>query len=353
MLFLNTPPTSICIFRLSAIGDICHTLPILRTLQATWPDCKITWIIGKLEATLFSDIPNVEYIIFDKSLGRKAYHQLNQDLSGREFDILLMMQAALRASIASRYIKARYKLGFDKQRAKDFQWLFSKQRIAAQANSHVMDGLFGFTKALGIEHQIHSWNIPISEQDQDFAKTVINGKPTVLISPCSSERKNNFRNWSAENFAGLCSQLQERGYQVVLTGGPSEKEKQYGEVIKRITDSDSIHNFIGKTSLKQLYALISAVDIVIAPDSGPIHMANSASTYCIGLYASSNPCRTGPYHHQNLVVNKYPEAVKKFLNKEVSELKWGQRVRNSEVMSLISVDDVMKKIELIESKTKI
>ena len=204
MSFLKKPPKSICIFRLSAIGDVCHTLPILRTLQATWPDCKITWVIGKLEATLFADIPNVEFIIFDKSLGRKAYIQLKQYLHNREFDVLLMMQAALRASIASRCIKARYKIGFDKQRAKDFQWLFSKQRIAPESNSHVMEGLFGFTKALGIEHQIHSWNIKISEQNQDFAKSIINNKKTVLISPCSSERKNNFRNWSTKNFASLC-----------------------------------------------------------------------------------------------------------------------------------------------------
>ena len=353
MLFLKKPPKSICIFRLSAIGDVCHTLPVLRTLQATWPDCKITWVIGKLEATLFADIPNVEFIIFDKSLGRKAYMQLKRDLDGQEFEILLMMQAALRASLASRYIKAKYKIGFDKQRAKDFQWLFSKQRIAPEPHNHVMNGLFGFAKALGIKHQIHSWNIPLSEQDKNFANLIIKNKKTVLISPCSSERKNNFRNWSIEHFSELCSQLLERGYQVLLTGGPSEQEKHYGQAIKRQFKNDNILNLIGNTSLKQLYALINAVDIVIAPDSGPIHMANSANTKCIGLYASSNPLRTGPYHQQEYVVNKYPQAVRKFLNKDVSQVKWGQRVRNPEVMSLISVDDVINKINLIESTSNI
>ena len=347
MLFLKTPPKSICIFRLSAIGDVCHTLPILRTLQATWPNCKITWIIGKLEASLFADIPNVEFIIFDKSLGRKANLQLKQHLQGRDFDVLLMMQAALRASLACRHIKAKYKIGFDKQRAKDFQWLFSKQRIKAEANSHVMDGLFGFIKALGIKHQIHAWNIPISQTDTDFAQSVINNKKSILISPCSSERKNNFRNWSPENFASLCTQLINQGFKVILTGGPSQKEIDYGQTIKNITNSDDIINLIGKTSLKQLYALISLTDVVIAPDSGPIHMANSAQTTCIGLYASSNPLRTGPYHQQQLVVNKYPDAVRKFLGKDTSQVKWGQRVRNSDVMGLITVQDVLDKIKLL------
>ncbi len=347
MLFLETPPKSICIFRLSAIGDVCNTLPILRTLQATWPNCKITWIIGKLEASLFADIPDVEFIIFDKSLGRKANLQLKQHLQGREFDVLLMMQAALRASLACRHIKAEYKIGFDKQRAKDFQWLFSKQRIKAGPNSHVMDGLFGFTKALGIKHQIHAWNIPISQTDTDFAHSVIDNKKSIVISPCSSERKNNFRNWSPGNFASLSTQLISQGFKVILTGGPSQKETDYSQTIKDITNSDDIINLIGKTSLKQLYALISLTDIVIAPDSGPIHMANSAQTACIGLYASSNPLRTGPYHQQHLVVNKYPDAVRKFLGKDTSQVKWGQRVRNSEVMSLISVQDVLDKIKLL------
>ena len=347
MSFLKKPPKSICIFRLSAIGDVCHTLPILRTLQATWPNCKITWIIGKLEASLFADIPNVEFIIFDKSLGRKANLKLKQTLQGREFDVLLMMQAALRASLACRHIKAKIKIGFDKQRAKDFQWLFSKEKIASKPNSHVMDGLFGFAKALGIKHEIHAWNLPLSDLDKDFANSVVNNKKTVLISPCSSERKNNFRNWSKENFANLSTELLQRGYQVVLTGGPSEKEKDYGQSIKKLSNSDAVINLIGQTSLKQLYALIAAVDIVIAPDSGPIHMANSTHTTCVGLYASSNPLRTGPYHHQHLVVNKYPQAVKQFMHKSVDEVKWGQRVRNSEVMGLIKVADVIQKIDII------
>jgi len=288
MLLFKRPPRSLCIFRLSAIGDVCHTLPILRTLQATWPDTKITWIIGKLD---------------------------------------------------------------DKKRAKDFQWLFSKQRIAPEDNRHVMDGLFGFTKALGIQHEIHAWNVPISQTDTAFALNTLNGKKTVLISPCSSERKNNFRNWSAQNFANLCTELLKRDYQILLTGGPSSKEKYYGEEITQLTNNSNVINLIGKTSLKQLYALISAVDLVIAPDSGPIHMANSTSTACIGLYASSNPLRTGPYHQQNRVVNKYPEALKIFLNKDITAVKWGQRVRNSEVMSLIRIDDVLEKIELIQTKT--
>ena len=83
---LPSPPENICILRLSALGDVTHVLPTLRTIQKAWPKCKITWIIGKLEHSLVGDIPNVEFIVFDKSQGVKAYLQLAKDLKGRSFD---------------------------------------------------------------------------------------------------------------------------------------------------------------------------------------------------------------------------------------------------------------------------
>jgi heptosyltransferase I len=209
-----------------------------------------------------------------------------------------------------------------------------------------MDGLFGFTEALGIKHQVHDWRIPLSDADNDFAKKLIANKKTVLISPCSSERVNNFRNWPEKKFADLTDYLIEHDFQVILTGGPTEQEKQYGQTIQQLSKGELVVNLIGKTSLKQLYALIQEADLVIAPDSGPIHMANAARTPCIGLYASSNPLRTGPYHFQHLVVNKYPEAVQRFLHKNVTDIKWGRRVRNSDVMNMITTAEVIEKINI-------
>src|SRR5574337_484487 len=91
-------PVSVCILRLSAVGDVSHTLPVVRSLQNAWPDTRFTWIIGKLEATLLGDIPGIEFIIFDKSQGWKAHAQLRRSLRRRQFDLLLHMQLSLRAS---------------------------------------------------------------------------------------------------------------------------------------------------------------------------------------------------------------------------------------------------------------
>ncbi len=93
MPLFQTPPSSICILRLSAIGDCCHALALVRVIQRAWPETRITWVTGKIEATLFADLPGVEVIPFDKSKGWRGYRELWQTLKGRKFDALLHLQA--------------------------------------------------------------------------------------------------------------------------------------------------------------------------------------------------------------------------------------------------------------------
>ena len=94
MPLFQTPPSSICILRLSAIGDCCHALALVRVIQRAWPETRITWITGKIEATLFADLPGVEVIPFDKSKGWRGYRELWQyrghgDLQGKSVSVKL------------------------------------------------------------------------------------------------------------------------------------------------------------------------------------------------------------------------------------------------------------------------
>src|SRR5690348_4816102 len=184
MVKVTTPaPESLCVLRLSAVGDVCHTLPVVRTLQAAWPATRITWIIGKLEASLIGDIPGIEFIIFDKSKGLGAYTALRRELKGRRFNLLLHMQMSLRASVASLAVKAPVRLGFDRQRAHDFQWLFTNKRIWYKPRQHVMDSLFGFSEALGIAERRLRWDIPVPDEARAFAKEQIpDGTGALIIS---------------------------------------------------------------------------------------------------------------------------------------------------------------------------
>ncbi|PLX89194.1 MAG: glycosyl transferase [Desulfuromonas sp.] len=338
---LPSPPKSICILRLSAIGDVTHVLPTLRTLQKAWPDCRITWIIGKTEHTLVGDIPDVEFILFDKSRGVKAYLQLARELEGREFDILLHMQVALRASLASLLVKAPVKIGFDLDRSRNGQSLFVSHRIASVEHQHVLDGFLEFPKALGITDPILSWDIPIPDEARAFAARMLPAdKPVLAINPCTSNRSRNWRNWSVDNYAAVIEfALEKLGMVTVLTGGSSKMEIDYADAIRQQSTAECI-NLVGKTKLKELLAVLEQATVLISPDTGPAHMANAVGTPVIGLYASSNPNRTGPYNSLDISVNKYPEAIKGEFGKPVEEVRWGQRVRNPEVMSLIEFKDV-------------
>jgi heptosyltransferase I len=126
---------------------------------------------------------------------------------------------------------------------------------------------------------------------------------------------------------------------IVLTGGSSDREKDYGSALA--SDSDA-ENLVGQTSLKQLAALIAAADLVICPDSGPAHMATALGTDVIGLYATSNPDRTGPYLSKTFTINRYPDAIRRYLDKNVADVAWGRRVRDADAMGLIAVNDVLQ-----------
>ena len=91
--------------------------------------------------------------------------------------------------------------------------------------------------------------------------------------------------------------------------------------------------------------LIKNSDLVISPDSAPIHLATALNIDVIGLYASSNPKRTGPYQNNKYTLNEYPTACKKYLGKNEKDVKWGRRIRNPSVMDLIKLDDVVEKID--------
>ena len=315
----------------------------MRRLQDNWPQTQITWIIGKTEASLLGDIPEVEFIIFDKRAGRDAYRAVSAQLKGQQFDIALCMHASMRANFLYRKINAPVRLGFDFRRARDFQWLFTNRCIAAVRGEHALDAMMAFATTAGARATPLRWDIPLSEDDRQFAADFRSpNMPLIVISPCSSQRARNFRNWRIDRYAEIIAHLRARSARVVITGGPTDVERQYGDALSR---GGAAENLVGTTSLKQLVALFAAADLVICPDSGPAHMATAVNTPVLGLYATSNPARTGPYVSRELTVNRYPQAVERYIGKPLESLRWGARVRHADAMDLITVDDVIDKID--------
>lgn len=334
---------NICILRLSALGDATHVLSLLENLKQASPRSRITWIIGSIEYQLMAGYPGVEFIVFDKKSGITGLLGLRKRLASRVFDVLLHMQVAFRSNLISACIQAKQKIGFDPLRSKDLHGLFINRRIRSQNQQHVLDCLASFLEPLGIQTRPPRWQIPLAPQDWAFADQFVDkSRPTLVINPCSSHK---LRNWRPERYAAVADYaLKQKGFQVLLTGGPSSFERQFGQQIVAAMNHQAV-NLIGKDTLKQGAALLGSADLVIAPDTGPAHIANAMGTAVIGLYAATNPRRSGPYHNLDLCVDKYDQAALKFKGKSAAQLKWGTKLEYPEVMDLIEVNDVTARID--------
>jgi len=347
-LAFTSPPKSICVLRLSAVGDICHALPVIRTIQSHWPDSKITWVIGKIEHSLIGDIDDIEFIVFDKSQGVWAYKNFYSKIKHRRFDVLLHMQMSLRSSVINRLIRSPCRIGFDRARAKDIQWLFNNAQIPAHQRQHVMDSFFGFSEALGINTKNLDWSIPLSAEDRQNAGNLLPpNQDYIVISPCSSM---SYRNWHAAGYAEVANYAYDKhSLRSIICGGPSDIEKTLSQEITQLTHLQAI-NLVGKTTLKELLAILDQAVTLITPDSGPAHMATCVNTPVIGLYACTNPDRARPYLSADFVVNKYPPAIKQKYGKNIDELEWGVRVRDSWAMNMIKPSDIIEQLEKIIQK---
>jgi heptosyltransferase I len=345
MLPLAEPPKSLCILRLSAIGDTCHVVPIIRTLQHVWPTTQLTWIIGKTEARLMKLVDGVELITVDKRSGLSGLRNLRTQLRGRRFDVLLHMQLAIRASVMAREVSSPIKVGFDRARARELQWLFTNARVAPRSREHVLDSFFGFLNALGIHERILRWDIPLPADALEYARSLIpDSQPTLVISPCSSHT---LRNWSADRYAAIADYaFREHGMRIILAGGPSAPEREAGAAIERLLGKETrVVNQIGKDTLPQLLALLSRATGLVAPDSGPVHMATMVGTPVIGLYAATNVARSGPYLSRERCVDAYAEAALRFCGKTPESLPWTRKIEEPGVMDLITVHRVTAKID--------
>lgn len=333
----------ICLMRLSAIGDVCHAAAMVHRIQTHWPDAELTWVIGKIEYQLLRLMPGIRFVVFDKSQGKAAVEKLKQDLKGEVFDALLMMQVALRANMASRVIKAKQRIGFDWARSKELHWLFANKRVAAHQYAHVLEGFMDFADALGVPNEeVPQWAIPVAAEDTAWAQQQADALGAfVIISPAASKAE---RNWLPERYAAVADHCHQKGLKVVLCGGPGKLDRTTADAILQHTNVIA-EDYVGKTSLHQLLALIAQAKLVIAPDTGPAHMATTVGTPVIGLYAHSNPRRTGPYNDLDKVVSVYDRFIEEQKGKPWQQLPWGARAKGSSLMAAITIEQVVEMVD--------
>lgn len=338
-----TAPRSICLLRLSALGDATHVVPLVRTLRRAWPEVALTWVIGKAEHRLLQGLEGVEFVVYDKPSGLGGMRALRRQFGGRRFDALLQMQVAARANLLSAFIPADRRIGYDRARSKDLHGLFISERIPDHPGSHVLDAIGSFCEPLGLRQAEVHWNLPIPDDDRAWARAQWpqDAVPTLLISPCSSHLR---RNWQSGRYAAVADHAAARGWRVVLCGGRSALERDTADAILAGMRSPAL-DLVGKDTLKQLPALLERADLVMSPDSGPMHIANAMGSKVLGLHAASNPARSGPYSDRRYCVDRYDDAARRYLGKPASELGWGTKIEFDGVMDLVTVEDAIAAFE--------
>lgn len=339
----TTSPHKICILRLSAIGDCCHVVALVQHIQKHAPSTHITWVIGKIEAQLLSAIlPSVEFIIFDKNQGWQAYANIRAQMKGRKFDALLHLQANMRANVISLFIPARKKIGFARERARELQWLFTNVKAPLSNGIHVAEGFMDFAPALGLPAAIPSWNITAPERDLVWAQQHLDERPLFIICPAGSKPA---KNWTPEGYAAAAQLASDKGMKVILVGGPTHTETELGKTIIQLAPCID-ENLIGETTLPQLLALIEVAALILAPDTGPAHMATLVGTAVIGLYATHNPQRTGPYNDLVKTVSVYEELLFTETGKTSKEASWRTRIKMKNAAHKIPVQHVLNALSL-------
>ncbi len=326
-----------CLLRLSALGDVTHVVPLVRTLQAARPDTPIHWIIDKAGHKLLDGLPGVTFHAYDKKSGMAGVKELRRHLPPGRFEALLQMQVAFRANLLSAFIPAERRIGYDRSRSKDLHGLFINERIPDRPGIHVLDAIGSFCEPLGLRQTEVSWDlaVPPSAFEWAAAQWQDDGRPVLMISPCSSHVR---RNWYADRYAAVANHAVQRGWRVVLCGGRSELERHMADAIQAQLQTPAL-DLVGKDTLKQLPALLARANLVMTPDSGPMHIANAMGTKVLGLHAASNPDRSGPYSDRRYCADRYDDAARKYLAKQATDLKWGTKIEFDDVMELITVED--------------
>ena len=308
-LFPEGPPREICIVMLSAIGDAVHVLPVANALKRHWPECRITWVIQPVPHLLVSNHPAIDrFLIYRRHRGIGAWEgfsDLARQYPQKPFDLLLGLQVYFKAGVLTGLAPARVKLGFDRHRARDLNWVFTNERIAFQGQHHVQDQYFEFLQHLGLDPHPATWDIPIAPEERRAQEAFFDdlGRPACAVVVGTSKRE---KNWTAEGYARVLESLEsDYGLRPVLVGGPSAVERDIADRALAETRATTVVDALGD-DLRKLVWLLDGSRLVISPDTGPLHIARALETPVVGLYGYTNPKRTGPWRrYQDLVVDGY------------------------------------------------
>ncbi|MBN1878558.1 glycosyltransferase family 9 protein [bacterium] len=327
----------ICLLRTSAIGDVVHAMYLAQCLRSGYPTSEITWVTQDIPGALIRGQPSVDRVLtFSRHMGWRGWLELRYILKKECYDLLVVPQVSAKVSLLASWIRSTIKLGFDFHRARELSWLVTNRRIPAGPRGHVLDQFMEFVDYLGIQHGAPEWNFHFSfeeiEWKQNWQKQFC--KPICALVPASSNPE---KDWPSDRFVELADRIStDTDMEPVIICGPGRRETEMARYIRE--GARCKPEIASEKPIRHTLLQLACSRVVIAPDTGPLHMAVALGVPTIGLYGYSNPRRCGPYYFRHLVIDKFndsPDAPEPVSNRT----KPGR-------MSLITVGEVMQKINI-------
>ncbi len=295
----------ILLIKPSSPGDIIHALPVLRGLRARYPKAHIAWLVATSFANLLeADSAISEVIPFDRRrfgrLGRslsvtREFMTFVGTLREKSFDLVIDLQGLFRSGFLAMASGAPVRIGF--AAARELGWMFYTDKIPkSPPDEHAADRNYRIAPLLGFDKRAKDFSICLTDADREHAANLLQECGVardcgyaVLVPVTRWETKC----WPPDRYGALAKQLRDRhGLTSVLVGGPSDITAAQ---ISVGASESAAHNLCGRTSLRELAALIERASIVITADSTPMHMAVAQNRPLVALFGPTNPRRTGPY----------------------------------------------------------
>jgi heptosyltransferase I len=327
----------VCVVMMSAVGDAVHTLPVVNAIKRHHRGAHITWVLQPGPAMLVRGHRSVdEVVIFDRAKGNRAFVEVRRALAARRFDLVLDLQVYFKAGIVTALTRAPVKLGFDRARARDLNWLFTTHKIPPHPPQHVQDQYFEFLTALGIPHQPVVWDIGPWPDERPWQRdfyAAFDRRAAAIVVGTSKPQKD----WLPERWAEVCDALHaDYGLQPVLVGGRSERELHAERVITERARHKPV-SALG-SGLRRLTAILDGAALVLSPDTGPLHISVALDRPVVSLIGYSNPKRVGPYRRfRDLMIDAYGDPGEDYpISME----------NRPDRMGRISVRDVLERVEV-------
>lgn len=322
---------NILIVKLSAIGDVIHTLPALNAIRRRYPQARITWLVEEAAAALVIGHPALDRVIVSRrkqwmkqlagSQWKTALREITafiQQLRDTRYDVVMDFHALLKSAIPVFLARGRRKIGFGKgMQHMEHSYLVLNERVApVNMEIHALTRQLMLTEAIGVRSREVVYDIPVSADDEKevgallAAQGVKADRPLVAINPVALWAT---KLWFNDRFSDLADQLTKtHGVEIVFTG--AKADSPVIEEIRALMTQSSV-NLAGKTSLKMLAALFQKALCVVSTDTGPMHLAAAVGTPVVAIFGPTAPWRTGPFGDGHRVIRSAPACSPCFQRK--------------------------------------